>query len=207
LIIQILVEGEGDEWAVPELLRRLQWESGFFTMAFDHPIRRKRSDFINEQSFRHAVRLARKKERGCDGLLVLFDADKDCPKDLSPRLQEWCRIEAPEIPSEIVIPNHEYEAWFLGSLESLRGKRSIRQDAASYPDPESRRGAKERLRAKMIRGAKYVERADQPALTALFDLAAAHRSCRSFRRMVRAFGLLAAAAGEEIGEWPPPAWL
>ncbi|MEA2599886.1 MAG: hypothetical protein QOF89_878 [Acidobacteriota bacterium] len=53
----------------------------------------------------------------------------------------------------------------------------------------------------------YGETLDQPALTALFDLAAAHRSCRSFQRMVRAFGLLAAAAGAEIGEWPPASWL
>jgi hypothetical protein len=53
----------------------------------------------------------------------------------------------------------------------------------------------------------YSETRDQPALTALFDLAAAHRSCRSFRRMVRAFGLLASAAGVEIGEWPPASWL
>jgi|GEM_PF-1533454 len=59
----------------------------------------------------------------------------------------------------------------------------------------------------MVVGTKYVEPVDQPALTALFDLAAAYRSCRSFRRMVRAFGLLASAAGAEIGDWPPPAWL
>jgi hypothetical protein len=25
--------------------------------------------------------------------------------------------------------------------------------------------------------------------------------------MVRAFGLLASAAGSDIGDWPPPAWL
>ena len=55
-------------------------------------------------------------------------------------------------------------------------------------------------------GRTYTETQDQPALTALFDLAAAYRSCRSFRRMVRAFGLLAASAGVEISSWPPPSW-
>ena len=207
MTVQILVEGEGDERAVPELLRRLQRECRAFSLVFDHPIRKKRSDLVNEQTLRASVRLALRQESGCDAILIVLDGDKDCPKSLAPRIQGWAQSEAPGIPTEVVIPFCEYEAWFLGSLESLRGKRSIRQDAASLPAPESVRGAKERLRANMTRGAKYVERADQPALTAVFDLAAAHRSCRSFRRMVRAFGLLASAAGAEIGEWPPPAWL
>ena len=207
MIVQILVEGDGDERAVPELLRRFQLECGDFSLVFDHPIRRNRSDLVNEQSLRGAVRLALRQERGCDGILIVFDGDKDCPASLAPRIRGWVQTEAPGIPSEIVIAHREFEAWFLGSLESLRGRRSIRQEAVAPVEPESIRGAKERLKRSMIPGSKYVERTDQPALTALFDLAAAHRSCRSFRRMVRAFGLLASAAGAEIGEWPPASWL
>jgi uncharacterized protein DUF4276 len=207
LIVQILVEGEGDEKAVPVLLRRLQRECGAFSLVFDRPLRKRRSDLVNEQSLREAVRLALRQERGCDGILIVFDGDKDCPKSLAPRVREWVQTEAPGIPSEVVIAHHEYEAWFLGSLESLRGKRRVLQEAVSLVNPESIRGTKERLKASMDQGAKYIEPVDQPALTALFDLAAAHRSCRSFRRMVRAFGLLASAAGAEIGEWPPASWL
>jgi hypothetical protein len=206
LIFQILVEGEGDERALPVLLRRFQRECGAFSLEFDRPLRKRRSDLVNEQRMRAAVRLALRQERGCEGILIVFDGDKDCPKSLAPRVREWVQAEAPGIPSEVVIAYHEYEAWFLGSLESLRGRRRILQEAASLPNPESIRGAKEKLKAHMVKGARYVETADQPALTALFDLAAAHRSCRSFRRMVRAFGLLASAAGAEIREWPPPAW-
>lgn len=207
MIFQILVEGEGDERAVPVLLRRLQQESGAFNVMFDRPLRKRRSDLVNEKSLRETVRLALRQERGCDGILILFDGDKDCPKSLAPRVHDWVQAQAPGIPSEIVIAHREYEAWFLGSLESLRGRRRILQGAVSPSEPESIRGAKERLKANMVVGTKYVEPVDQPALTALFDLAAAHRSCRSFRRMVRAFGLLASAAGAEIGDWPPPEWL
>jgi hypothetical protein len=205
--IQILVEGEGDEKALPELLRRLQGECGAFGLVFDRPIRRKRSQLIQEDSLRQAIQIALTKERGCDGVLVVFDSDDSCPKTLAPQIQEWARLEAHGIACEVVIAHREYEAWFLGALESLRGKRNIRPDAISLVNPEAIRGAKEKLKGSMARGAGYLETADQPALTALFDLAAAHRSCRSFRRMVRAFGLLASAAGAEIGEWPPPAWL
>ncbi len=207
MIFQILVEGEGDERAVPVLLRRLQHESGAFNFTFDRPLRKRRSDLVNEKSLRQTIRLALRQDHGCDGILIVFDGDKDCPKSLAPRVRDWIQTEAPGIPIEVVIAHREYEAWFLGSLESLRGKRKVLQEAVSPPDPESIRGAKERLKANMVVGTKYVEPADQPALTALFDLAAAHRSCRSFRRMVRAFGLLASAAGADIGDWPPPAWL
>jgi len=206
LIFQLLVEGQGDERAIPVLLRRLQKESGCFNLHFDHPIRKRRSELVSEIPLRQAVQLALQQERGCDGILIVFDGDRDCPKTLAPCVQTLAQTEARGLPCEVVIAHREYEAWFLGSLESLHGKRGIRGDAVSHPAPESVRGAKERLKTSMERGGSYVEVADQPALTALFDLAAAYRNCRSFRRMIHAFGLLASAAGSEIGEWPPQAW-
>jgi len=204
LIIQTLVEGEGEERAVPILLRRFREVSGAFSVDFGRPIRKHRSELVNEGPLRRAVQVALRQERGCDGILVLFDADKDCPKELVLQAQAWARAEAGRTPCEIVIAHHEYEAWFLGALESLRDRRNVRPDAVSHTDPESMRGAKEKLRSSMLRS--YSETLDQPALTALFDLAAAYRSCRSFRRMVHAFGRLAAAAGAELGEWPPSTW-
>lgn len=32
-------------------------------------------------------------------------------------------------------------------------------------------------------------------------------ACRSFRRMVRAFGIVAAGTGASLQEWPPPSWI
>ena len=203
--VQPIVEGEGEEQALPELLRRLQNLSGAFGLTFNRPYRRRRAEFIKEEPFRKMIRLAL--YQGCEGILILFDSDKDdCPLRVAPRLQAWADEESRGTPCEVVMANSEYEAWFLGALESLRGRRGIRADAVSHPDPESIRGAKERLNAWTETGS-YAPSQDQPALTALFDLAAAHRSCRSFRRMVRAFGLLASAAGVEIKDWPPPTWL
>jgi len=43
-------------------------------------------------------------------------------------------------------------------------------------------------------------------MTARFDMAQAYRRCRSFRRMVRAFGLIAAGLGIHLNPWPPAAW-
>jgi len=53
-----------------------------------------------------------------------------------------------------------------------------------------------------------VDGADQPALSAVFDLRAAYRKCRSFRHLVKVFGELAAAAGTAPQvDWPPSDWL
>lgn len=202
--IQTIIEGIGEVEALPELLRRLRDESGAYALSFNRPLRKKRSELVNEKPLRDAIDLALR--QGCDGILILFDSDKNCPREIAPRVQAWARAEASHVPCEVVLAHCEYEAWFLGSLESLQGHRRIRADAVSLADPESVRGAKERLQAFVASGS-YSPTRDQVPLTAVFDLAAAYRSCRSFRRMVRAFGLLAEGAGHPLTDWPPPSWL
>jgi hypothetical protein len=103
--------------------------------------------------------------------------------------------------------NREYEAWFLASIEALRGKAGILPDAASHPQPEMPRDAKGELERRMPSSASYSPTVDQAALTAHFDLQNAYRRCRSFRKLVSAFGTLAAAAGVAPAVWPPAAWV
>lgn len=78
--------------------------------------------------------------------------------------------------------------------------------ATPHPEPEFPRGAKEQLEDRMEARRSYSETADQAPMTARFDMAAAYARCRSFRRMVRAFGLLVSAVGQPLESWPPPAW-
>jgi hypothetical protein len=203
--IQPIVEGDGEVTAVPVLLRRLIAYSHAYPLGVGLPIRRPRTDMVREEGVRKAVCLARSRPN-CAGILIILDGDDDCPKDIGPQVQEWAQAEAAPMPCYVVIPNREYEAWFLATVESLRGTRGIRDDATSHPDPESPRGAAEELRRRMTPNRRYTKTADQPALTAVFDMAEAHRRCRSFRRMVRAFGLLAADLGIPLGQWPPAGW-
>lgn len=206
MTIQPIVEGFGEVQALPVLLRRLRDVSGAFGLEFAPPIRGRRFELSDETSLRRLIRRALAQRR-LSGLLVLFDSDDDCPRDLALRLQARASEEAGGVPCTVVIAHREYEAWFLASLRSLRGSRGIREDAEAHPDPESVRGAKERLTGCMEPGRTYSETRDQAALSALFDLAAAYRSCRSFRRMVRAFGIVAVGAGASLQEWPPPSWI
>jgi hypothetical protein len=187
------------------LLRRLVDEGQARGINVGRPIRQKRHELVQEASLRKAVKLALL-QNDCCAVLILFDGDDDCPAEVAPALQTWAQSEAGAIPVAVVIARREYEAWFLASMESLRGTRGILQNATSHPTPEEPRDAKGQLEERMGPGSSYHPATDQAALTERFDLASAHARCRSFRRMVKAFGVLAAGMGVAMANWPPPTW-
>ncbi len=203
--IQPIVEGHGEVTALPVLLRRFRDEAGAYGFEINQAIRRHRTDFLTEEAMRTAVRLALVQD-DCRAILILFDGDDDCPRTLAPTVEAWAQDEAGLVPCAVVIAHREYEAWFLAAIESLRGRRGIRANAESHPDPEAPRDAKGKLEERMEAGLSYSQTLDQVALTALFDMAPAYRACRSFRRMVRAFELLVTGIGIELTAWPPAGW-
>ena len=203
MMIQPIVEGHGDVEAVPVLLRRFVNLTQHPNVRIGQPIRRPRNRLVQRFGLEESIGLARKS--GPDAILVLFDGDRDCPATLGPVVQEWADGIAGGIPCQVVMAHREYEAWFLAALESLRGSRGIRPDAPPHPDPETPRGAKERLEGEMRPGRSYMETTDQPALSARFSMAAAYAGCRSFRKMMSAFGALLHATGHDIHPWPPNA--
>lgn len=205
MIIQPIVEGQGDEAAVPLLLRRLQDAGQAWGFEIARPHRRRRTQLVRKDTLQTAVRVAALRT-DCAGILILFDADDDCPKELAPRLDLWAHEAAGGKACAVVMANREYEAWFLASIESFRAKRWVRPAAQSHPDPESPRDAKGTLEMRMEEGASYSPTVDQERLTAHLDLESAYRACRSFRKLVSAFGVLASAAGVTPEVWPPSAW-
>lgn len=203
--IQPVVEGHGEVRAVPVLLRRLIAEAQAWEVEVNRPIRRSRSQLIRRTELEKTMRLARL-QPNCGGVLILFDGDRDCPADLGSRVQQWAAAVSGGLPCEVVMPHREYEAWFLAAIESLRGRRCIKPDADPHPAPETPRGAKEQLEARM-RGGSYMETTDQPAFSARFSLTAAYRGCRSFRKLTKSFGVLLHEAGRDIENWPLVAWM
>lgn len=206
MIIQPIVEGHGDVQAVPLLLRRLRDEAAAWGLEVGRPHRRTRGEIGRRDTLQRAVQVAAL-EANCAGILILCDADDDCPKEAAPRLQAWAEEVSGGVPCRVVLANREYEAWFLASIEELRGIRSVAPDATSHPEPEQPRDAKGELERRMEAGATYSETVDQANLTAHFDLRKAYQRCRSFRRLVTAFGALADAAGVTRQALPPAAWL
>lgn len=205
MIIQPIVEGQGDEAAVPLLLRRLRDEAQAWGLEVGRPQRRRRTQLVKKDSLQIAVRVAALREN-CAGILVLFDADDDCPAELVPTLDDWAREAAGDLPCVVVMANREYEAWFLASMEALRGKSGVLDDATWLGDPETPRDAKGELERRMRPGASYSPAVDQAPMTHHLNLERTYRACRSFRKLVSAFGTLAAAAGVAPEVWPPAAW-
>ena len=197
-----IVEGKGEMEAVPLLLRRLASEYNDSTyVEIESALRIKRSQVVKQDAIQRMIQLA--KRQGGDGIMILFDSDDDCPVSLAPKITEWAKEVAADTPCVTVMAHREFEAWFLASIESLRGKRGIRDDAESHTNPERPRDAKRALKERMVLGRGYSETTDQAAFAAMFSLADAYSKCRSFRKFVKAFGELMEAAGEPLANWPP----
>lgn len=187
--IVVVVEGHGDVESVPIIVRRLvatdQPECGV-EVAF--PIRIPRHRIVKKAELERAVLLARGRLEGNDGgVLIVIDADDDCPAHLGPKLLGECRSVAPDLRVAVTLAMREMESWFLAAASSLAGQRGLSAGIIAPPDPETIRDAKGWLSGRLPGGTAYSPVVDQPALAALFDLdqAMACPSFRKFRRDVR----------------------
>ncbi|MCB1095876.1 MAG: DUF4276 family protein [Verrucomicrobiae bacterium] len=197
LVIVTIVEGHGEVKALPILLRRLVAELAPQAIyEIPPPIRIARSSFLNRENERErTIKLASLKGGNPKSsmILLLFDADDDCPAEKVPELLQMSRDVRDDFPMALTLAKSEYEAWFLAAAESLRGKRSLPPDLERPADPESVRDAKgwiKRNRSDQI----YSETLDQAAYSALFDFTEARthspsfdKFCRDFERLIAPF--------------------
>lgn len=131
-------------------------------------------------------------------MLVVVDADKDCPVGLAQELARRIRVLRPTVPSAVVAAQSAFEAWLLADLESIAGRRVkgrvlIPASARRPEDPDEVRSAKLALSALTARGTIYKETTDQPALASMIDPALARERSRSFRRLLSAVSDIADA--------------
>jgi hypothetical protein len=176
-----IVEGQSEEEAVPVLLRRLLSRLGREDVTVARPFRVHRNRVVRPKELERAMTQGLRSRQDVSGVLVILDADDDEPEALEALLLKRCQAITP-IPTLVVLATRELESWFLGSKDSLRGVRGIKHDANAPNDPETIRGAKERLSRNMV-GRRYLEVDDQPAFAARVDLDLALQRCSSFRRL------------------------
>lgn len=180
-----IVEGHGEVEAVPVLFGRLIAELNI-EAAIDvrRPILQSRGTLLREGGIERAVSLAAI-ESGQDGaIFILIDSDGECPAERAPILLARARNARSDRQIALVLAHQEFEAWFLAAASSLRGHRELAPDIADHPAPETVRGCKEWLEAKMPQARKYSPTADQAAFAATFDLTLARRA-PSFDKLCR----------------------
>lgn len=174
-----IVEGHGECDAVPILVRRIaqKIDPGFVPKVFP-PLRIPASRLMKEGEMERSIELAARKLQGQGGILVVLDCDWDsgCPARDGPVLLKRAVNARRDLPISVILAKKEFEAWFLASAESLRGKQGLPDNLESPPYPEDIRGAKEWLSDKMALGQSYAETTDQPAFAAMFDMALARRA-------------------------------
>ena len=134
-----VVEGDGDAAAFPGLLARIllknhnrpdvlvaEGKSGVVKANGRPSLVNKLDKFLQ-----HA-----QNKPDCDAILVLLDADNDCPVILSQELSQRCEQVGAKCPVRIVCARRSYESWFLASLDTIKGKSIIPDTAALSGDAE-----------------------------------------------------------------------
>jgi hypothetical protein len=117
------------------------------------------------------------------GVLLMIDADDECPVELAGRLRDLAKEVHPDAPGFVVVPNREFEAWFLAAASSFAGKFGLPEDLRPPPDPEAVRDAKGWFTKRMPRGRPYKPAVHQKQFVKHLDLDAARENSRSFRKL------------------------
>ncbi len=182
--VAAIVEGDGEVQALPILLRRLnEWQTPDRYVQVQPPIRVNRDRFLNrnEELRRHLLLAAAK--CGDEGwVLVLLDADDDCPADLGAGILDRARQTIPHRRVSLVLAKREFEAWFIASAQSLDGHRRFSFHSGAAIEAETPRDAKGWM-AERMSDRTYRPTTDQPAFTARMDLQQAFDHSRSFRKL------------------------
>jgi hypothetical protein len=183
--IASIVEGEGKVSALPILLRRLAARTSVTAAHPLRPIRVRRDRFLNkEEEFRRHLLMAASQSGHEGWVLVVLDADDDCPKTLGEDIYRRARQYVPHRRLSIVLANREFEAWFIAASRSLCGARGFSLAPDEPVEAETPRDAKGWMKDRM-QGGTYSPILDQPAFAARFDLQQALDNSRSFRKLYK----------------------
>ena len=193
-LIVPIVEGKGEIKAARLLIRRILHEYfGAYEFQVASPKRLPRNQI--ETNLERALEYSAT-EPGCKAIIVLMDSDRDCPRDLAAQMSRIATGRDIGLPVAMVCPNTEFEAWFIASIEHMKGlpigdrKVTIRPDSECPDDPEAIRSAKGWITEKMPKGVSYKPTMDQEPMTRMINLELANSRSRSFQRMCDAVGEL-----------------
>ncbi len=202
-VIVPIVEGFGEVAAVPILIERwLRYRRFHVNIRVDvaGPVRasgvgalKASHDVQDGLGIEHYVEIALL--RRPDAILVLLDADEDCPARRGPALLDRARTMVPPgFPVGVVLAHREYEAWFLAAFHSkvfrdrLAGEGLALSTGAtdlSGMDVEAVADCKSRV-ATLLGLPKYEPNIHQAKLTRILPFSPdVSRRSRSFRKLLK----------------------
>lgn len=181
-LLALAAEGSGETTALPALTARVLLEAGRHDWGvFKESMRIPRGLFVDERlpspkrparvdGFAKATSIAR--SRKAAALLVLVDADDDCPAVFGPSAHEFFE----DIPGGAVMVVREYETWLLQTFSpaELAG--------AGVRSPERPRDAKKAIR-RLVPG--YLPTTHQLDLSRRVNIESLRSQSESFDKYVR----------------------
>ena len=117
-------------------------------------------------------------------LIVVLDADDDCPAQLGPQLLSRLRTRFPDNPASVNVADREYESWLIASSESIA--RHVGSDAV-FEVPSNIEGTRNAKRwlSRNVLGRSYKETDDQASFSSIIDVPLARQRSQSFDRFCR----------------------
>jgi hypothetical protein len=191
--ISLIVEGHGEENALPNLINRLLRDhfkrDDIFTNDPKNAAGRNKLTMLG--GFEKFINACLSLDKQVDGILILFDSDNDCPITLAKDFYMRVKRMNIAVPIALVCVKYEYEAWFLANVEILV-QNGLLKAGASYPldKIEEKRGVKEWLNTNMPEGKRYKETIDQRQMTRYINFEQTRPYSRSFRRLEHAIAEL-----------------
>jgi hypothetical protein len=188
ITIASVVEGEGDQAALPKVLYSIARNFSLSGADLDvpRPLIQPRGSLIAAGGIERAVSaMAQRVSGSAGGVLVLLDADEDCPAQLGPVLLGRARGARPDKLVSVVLAKVEFEAWFLAAASSLAGHHGFPVSLVPPDNPESIRDAKGWLTKHRVDGPPYKPTVDQAPLASAFDMKQAREGSPSFDKFCR----------------------
>lgn len=201
-VIVPIVEGFGEVQAVPVLIRRWLRHRNFHRnveVDIGGPVRASGAgalkcphDADDELGIEYYVAIAQL--RRPDVILVVLDADEECPRALGASLLARARELVPrDYPIGVVVANREYEAWFLAAFPSTRFRAGLLEDGFTLTRNSLPRGMNveaiadcKKAVAELLDLQKYEPTIHQPKLTSRLPFSAGvSRRSRSFRKLLK----------------------
>lgn len=205
-LIVPVVEGDGDRYAVPDLVRNILWQCNRYDIGVAQSVVAKGKPRMLKQ-FKRLLRYALQK--GGTAILVLLDADGRCPCEEVIGLVEQANALGLQVPVAVVCARNEYETWFICSLAEEKGTKikdylGLPKELSAPDNPEGIRNAKGWLTGHMTQDRAYQETADQRNLTHFIELDLVRERSRSFRRFWHALEELVYAVNYDSAAVTPP---
>ncbi len=201
----LVVDGQGDVLAAPNLVTRLWKDLGLTPMVWSQATRIPGPN--TKRRFEKISRYIYGRTDMVDALLILTDEDDDCPKERAPEMAAWLRDLDLPVPAAVVLAHREYETFFLPCIPLMAGRDLVNRqnvkrrgfpEGLTYPSTnyEERRGVKEWLSRHLPPGRSYKETTDQLALTRMLDFEVLRKSeLPCFGTLERALRFLSANLG------------